>query len=168
MSKSKGNYVGIAEPPADMFRKLMNMADSLVWRYYELLTDLTLPQIEEIKAHSNPLDAKKQLARRIVSEFHSADEADRVATSWGGLPPVESLEHYTATDARINRVLVQAKFVASNTEADKIVKANGVAVYAVPSGDESAVSSPAQKIAPGEYIVRVGKKYKHVSVNASQ
>ena len=168
MSKSKGNYVGIAEPPADMFRKLMNMADSLVLRYYELLTDLTLQQVEEIKAHGNPLDAKKQLARRIVSDFHSAEEAERIASAWGGLPPVESLEHYTATDSRMNRVLVQAKFVSSNTEADKIIKSNGVAVYAVPSGDESAVSSPAQKLSPGEYIVRVGKKYKHVSVNASE
>ena len=168
MSKSKGNYVGIAESPADMFRKLMNMADSLVWRYYELLTDLALPQIEEIKAQGNPLDAKKQLARRIVSEFHSAEDAERVATSWGGLPPLESLEHYTATDARMNRVLVQAKFVSSNTEADKIIKSNSVAVYAAPSGDESAVSSPSQKLNPGEYIVRVGKKYKHVSVNAAE
>jgi tyrosyl-tRNA synthetase len=168
MSKSKGNYVGIAEPPADMFRKLMNMADALVWRYYELLTDLTLAQIEEIKTSGNPLDAKKQLARRIVSDFHSAEDAERVASAWGGLPPLESLEHYTATDARVNRVLVQAKFVASNTEADKIIKASGVAVYSVPAGDESAVSSPAQKLSPGEYIVRVGKKYKHVSVNAAE
>jgi tyrosyl-tRNA synthetase len=168
MSKSKGNYVGIAEPPADMFRKLMNIADSLVWRYYELLTDLTLPQIEEIKAQGNALEAKKQLARRIVSDFHSNDEAEQVASSWGGLPPLESLEHYTATDTRVNRVLVQAKFVASNTEADKVIKASGVAVYAVPSGDESAVVGPAQKLSPGEYIVRVGKKYKHVSVNASE
>ena len=168
MSKSKGNYVGIAEPPADMFRKLMNMADSLVWRYYELLTDLTLPQIEEIKANGNPLEAKKQLARRIVSDFHSKEESERVASAWGGLPPLDSLEHYTATDSRVNRVLVQAKFVSSNTEADKIIKSNGVSVYAVPSGDESTVSSPSQKIAPGEYIIRVGKKYKRVSVNASE
>jgi tyrosyl-tRNA synthetase len=139
-----------------------------VWRYYELLTDVTLPEIEEIKAQGNPLDAKKQLARRIVSDFHSAEEAERIASAWGGLPPLESLEHYAATDARMNRVLVQAKFVSSNTEADKIIKANGVAVYAVLSGDESAVSSPSQKLSPGEYIVRVGKKYKHVSVNASE
>ncbi len=60
MSKSKGNYVGITEPPADMFRKLMNISDTLIWRYYELLTDLSLEEIGQIRATQNPLDAKKR------------------------------------------------------------------------------------------------------------
>ncbi|HYP04860.1 MAG TPA: tyrosine--tRNA ligase, partial [Bryobacteraceae bacterium] len=94
MSKSKGNYVGITEPPADMFRKLMNIADSLVWRYYELLTDLSLAEIAAIRESQSPLDAKKKLAKRIVTDFHSSDEADRVASSWGGLPPIETLDHF--------------------------------------------------------------------------
>ena len=163
MSKSKGNYVGITEPPADMFRKLMNIPDALIWRYFELLTDLSLDEIGHLRTQ-NPLDAKKQLAIRIVKDFHSAEEAERVASSWGGLPPVETLDHHTVTDARINRALVQARFVSSVTEADKIIKSNGVSVNAVASGVEIAVTGPAQKLEPGQYIVRVGKKYKHVSL----
>jgi tyrosyl-tRNA synthetase len=163
MSKSKGNYVGINEPPADMFRKLMNLSDALIWRYYELLTDLSLEEIGQLRLQ-NPLDAKTQLAKRIVTDFHSAEEADRVASSWGGLPPIETLDHFSVSDARINRALVQARLVSSVTEADKIIKANGVSVTAVASGDQVALTGPAQKLEPGHYIVRVGKKYKHVSL----
>jgi tyrosyl-tRNA synthetase len=164
MSKSKGNYVGITEPPADMFRKLMNISDSLVWRYYELLTDVPLEAISAMRETANPLDAKKDLAKRIVADFHSHEEAERVAAAWGGLPPVETLDHFQVTDSRVNRLLVQARFVASVTEADKIIKANGVSVSSAGSSAEVPVSGPAQKLEPGEYIVRVGKKYKHVTI----
>jgi len=165
MSKSKGNYVGITEPPADMFRKLMNMDDSLTWKYFELLTDLSLDEIGEIRRDMQPLAAKKDLAKRIVSEFHTPAEAEQVASSWGGLPPVETLEQHTVADARLNRMLVAARFVNSNTEADKMVKTAGsVNVYPVGSQEEVPYSGPAHKLATGEYIVRAGKKYKHVTI----
>ena len=164
MSKSKANYVGITEPAADMFRKLMNIADSLVWRYYELLTDWSIEEIADLRRSMDPLEAKKTLAKRIVTDFHSAEEADQVASAWGGLPPVETLEKHLITDPRLNRLLVQAKFVSSVTEADKIIKSNGVSVNGVGSGSEFAVTGPAQKLEAGEYIVRVGKKYKHISI----
>jgi tyrosyl-tRNA synthetase len=155
--------VGITEPPADMFRKLMNMSDTLVWRYYELLTDLSLDEIDRIRADKDPLSAKKDLASRIVAEFHSRADADRVSSAWGGLPPIESLEHYPCTDARLNRILVQAKFVASVTEADKIIKtANSVAIFRVSQQEEVRVSAPSQRLESGHYIMRVGKKYRHV------
>jgi tyrosyl-tRNA synthetase len=165
MSKSKGNYVGITESPADMYRKLMNMADSLIWRYYELLTDVPLAEIDAMRETVDPLTAKKDLARKIVSEFHSRDEAERVAEAWGGLPPVQTLEHFAVADARLNRALVQARFCNSVTEADKMIKAgSSVSVFGVPAGSEVPVTSPAQRLDSGEYIVRVGKKYKHVTV----
>jgi tyrosyl-tRNA synthetase len=164
MSKSKGNYVGITEPPADMFRKLMNMNDALVWRYYELLTDLSLEEIEQARATADAAAAKQDLAKRIVAQFHSAAEAEQVASSWGGIPPVEMLDHFAVTDPRLNRVLVQARFVSSVTEADKLIKANSLAVFVAPGAAEIAVSGPAQRLDSGEYIVRVGKKYKHVTV----
>jgi tyrosyl-tRNA synthetase len=167
MSKSKGNYVGITEKPADMFRKLMNMSDRLTWRYYELLTDLTFEQIDELKANSDPLGAKKDLAKRIVAEFHSLEEANRVASAWGGLPPVETLEHYTATDPRLNRVLTQSRFVSSVSEADKMVKAGSVQVFALPSEEEVPFAGPAHRLASGEYIIRVGKKLKHITIAAA-
>lgn len=165
MSKSKGNYVGITEPPSDMFRKLMNMSDALIWRYYELLTDLPLEEIERLKAAGDPLGAKKDLAKRIVAEFHSPEEAERVAAAWGGLPPVETLEHFSVADARLNRILVQARFCASVTEADKLVKSAGtVAVFRVGEGAPVSYNGPAQRLETGDYIVRVGKKYKHVTI----
>jgi tyrosyl-tRNA synthetase len=167
MSKSKGNYVGITEPPADMFRKLMNISDALIWRYYELLTDLSMDEIDSARHSQNPLDAKKKLAHRVVSDFHSAEEADRVASAWGGLPPVETLDRFEVTDARLNRALTQARFVSSVTEADKVIKANSVSVFEVPSGDEVAIGGPAHKLGPGDYIVRVGKKYKHIFVQTN-
>lgn len=165
MSKSKGNYIGITEPPADMFRKVMNMADSLVWRYYELLTDMTLEEVAELLRSSDPLEAKKALAKRIVADFHSAEEGERVASSWGGLPPVETLDHHTVTDARLNRALAQSKFVSSVTEADKLLKTGtSVNVYRVQDASEVSYSGPAHRLDSGEYIIRVGKKYKHLTV----
>ncbi len=164
MSKSKANYVGITEPPADMFRKLMNMSDALVWRYYELLTDLSLEDIAQIRASKDVITAKLDLAKRIVGEFHSSAEAEQLASNWGGIPPIETLDRFTVTDPRINRVLVQARFANSVTEADKLIKANSVAVIVAGGNDELAVAGPAHRLDAGEYIVRVGKKYKHVRI----
>ena len=166
MSKSKGNYIGITEPPADMFRKIMNMSDTLTWRYYELLTDISMQEIEGMRATVDPLAAKKDLARRIVAEFHSSEDADRVASAWGGLPPVETLDHHSATDPRVNRVLQQAKFVNSVTEADKMIKTAGtVQAFRLPSNEEVAITGPAQKLQSGDYIIRAGKKLKHVVIS---
>ena len=78
MSKSKGNYVGITEPPADMFRKLMNIPDALIWRYYELLTDLSLEEIAQIRAARHPSMRRRIWRNTIVKDFHSAEEAERV------------------------------------------------------------------------------------------
>ena len=80
MSKSLGNYVGINEPPAEMFGKLMSISDEMMWRYYLLLTDLTPAEIEALKTSvasgkNHPLEVKKALARRIITDFHSAIEA---------------------------------------------------------------------------------------------
>jgi tyrosyl-tRNA synthetase len=164
MSKSKGNYIGIAEPAADMFRKIMNMDDRLTWRYYELLTDLPMDQIEGMRRDSDPIQAKKELGRRIVADFHSPEEAERVFSTWGEKPSVDTLEQVTASDSRINRVLVQGKFAPSVTEADKVIKAGGVAVTALANDTEIQVQSPAQKLDAGNYLVRVGKRYKHIIV----
>jgi len=82
MSKSLGNYVGITEPPEDMFGKLMSISDPLMFRYYELLTDLSLADVAALQGdvevgRRHPMEVKRQLARRIVSGFHSAAEAER-------------------------------------------------------------------------------------------
>ena len=159
MSKSKGNYVGITEAPTDMFRKLMNMPDALVPRYYELLTDLPLDEI----ARLDPFTAKKDLAWRIVKDFHGVDEAARVVEGWGSVPLPEN--HAEATDPRINRILVAAGLAASVGEADRLIK--GGAVKAGNSVTLEAVSSPAQRMEPGDFVVRVGKRYRWIRLTVA-
>jgi tyrosyl-tRNA synthetase len=154
MSKSKGNYVGITEPPTDMFRKLMNMPDALVPKYFELLTDLPLDEIAKL----DPLQSKKDLAKRIVNDFHGAEAAERVAAAWGGIPLPEN--HAEAADARVNRVLVAAGLASSVGEADRLIRGGGVKV-----GNEQGlepVTNPALKLEPGEFVVRAGKRYRWV------
>lgn len=157
MSKSKGNYVGIAEPATDMFRKLMNMPDALVPRYYELLTDLSLAEIAQL----DPLSSKKDLARRIVQDFHGLAEAERVAENWGSIPLPEN--HAEATDARMNRILVAAGFAASVGEADRLIKSG--AVKAGNTVTLESVSNPAQRMDAAEFVVRVGKRYRWIRLN---
>src|SRR5256886_13400831 len=82
MSKSLGNAIGIQEPPLEMYGKIMSISDVMMWRYYELLTDVQLPEIEKMKRETHPMEAKKDLARRIVADFHSADAAAKAATDW--------------------------------------------------------------------------------------
>src|SRR5438270_3740428 len=76
MSKSKGNYIGITEPPEVMFRKVMQISDELMWRYYELLTDKSAAEIQAIKTGMHPMQAKTALGKSIVADFHSAEAAD--------------------------------------------------------------------------------------------
>ena len=82
MSKSLGNAVGITEPPLEMYGKIMSVSDEMMWRYYELLTDAQIPEIEQMKRQTHPMQAKKDLARRIVTDFHSADAAAQAAEDW--------------------------------------------------------------------------------------
>ncbi len=83
MSKSLGNAIGINEPPMEMYGKVMSISDPMMWRYYELLTDVSLPEIEKIKSESHPMEAKKALARRIVADFHSKEAAKKAEEDWG-------------------------------------------------------------------------------------
>jgi tyrosyl-tRNA synthetase len=82
MSKSLGNAIGIHEPPLEMYGKIMSISDEMMWRYYELLTDVSMTEIEEMKRELHPMKAKKGLARRIVADFHSADAAMKAGDDW--------------------------------------------------------------------------------------
>jgi tyrosyl-tRNA synthetase len=82
MSKSLGNAIGIQEPPLEMYGKVMSISDAMMWRYFELLTDVQLAEIETMKRESHPMEAKKDLARRIVTDFHSAEAATKAAEDW--------------------------------------------------------------------------------------
>jgi tyrosyl-tRNA synthetase len=82
MSKSYGNAIGIKDPPLEMYGKVMSVSDDLMWRYYELLTDVQVADIERMKREIHPMQAKKGLAARIVKDFHSADAATKAAEDW--------------------------------------------------------------------------------------
>jgi tyrosyl-tRNA synthetase len=82
MSKSLGNAIGIHEPPLEMYGKLMSISDEMMWRYYELLTDVQVADIEKMKRDSHPMQAKKELARRIVADFHSTEAAAKAGEDW--------------------------------------------------------------------------------------
>ncbi len=82
MSKSLGNAIGIHEPPLEMYGKIMSISDEMMWRYYELLTDVQVADIEKMKREAHPMQAKKDLARRIVTDFHSAEAAAKAGEDW--------------------------------------------------------------------------------------
>ena len=82
MSKSLGNAIGINEPPLEMYGKIMSISDEMMWRYYELLTDVQVSEIAKMKRESHPMQAKKDLASRIVTDFHSTDAAAKAAEDW--------------------------------------------------------------------------------------
>src|SRR6201984_1671325 len=92
MSKSLGNAIGIHEMPLEMYGKVMSISDEMMWRYYELLTDVQVAEIEKMKREAHPMQAKKDLARRIVADFHSAEAAVKAGEDWakqfqkGGTP----------------------------------------------------------------------------------
>ena len=87
MSKSYGNYIGINEPAQEIYGKVMSISDDLMWRYYELLTDVSVPQIKQMRADAasgkqHPMEIKKALARRIVQDFHSEQAARDADANW--------------------------------------------------------------------------------------
>src|SRR6201987_5170473 len=82
MSKSLRNAIGIHEPPLEMYGKLMSISDAMMWRYYELLTDVQMAEIERMQREAHPMQAKKDLAARIVKDFHSPDAAAKAADDW--------------------------------------------------------------------------------------
>ena len=169
MSKSKGNYVGIYEAPALMMKKLMQISDDLMWRYFELLTDLPLSEIGALKTSGrNPRDIKLDLAERIIADFHPAAEAKAAKAQWlaevsqGQIP--EDLEAVAVTDARIGKILVQTGLAPSGTEADRLVKSGAVAYVAAGGTQLQSINAPAQRLDAGVWIVRAGKRWKKVQV----
>ena len=161
MSKSKGNYVGIAEHPNDMFGKLMSISDSLMWRYFELLSFKPMTEINALRAEvdggRNPRDAKVLLAQEIVTRFHSLAAADAALADFvnrakGGVPDDIAEVVLAGAPLGIAAVLKGANLVPSSSEAMRMVEQGGVRV------DGAVVSDKALKIGAGTYVVQVGKR----------
>ena len=167
MSKSKGNTIGITEPPKEMFFKLMSISDVLMFRYYELLTDLPEEQIGKLRSEE-PMAVKLALARRIVADFHSAAEARSAEEAFtrevreGGVPSdVETVdmpaEARSPEGIRIVKLLAAAGLAESRTDAERKLKAGAVEI-------NGARHTALLYTIPGDLTIRVGKKWKRVHV----
>jgi len=180
MSKSLGNYVGINEPPAEMFGKIMSISDDLMWRYYLLLTDLTPSQVEEKKqavasGALHPLDAKKALAQRIVGDFHNQQAAAQAQEDFEAqfrhqlLPSELPAQTYVLTSTtKLFRLLTDLKLFASKMEAQRKIKEGAVYIAKDLSLlDWQRLTDPTAPFHPSEYVgkevvFRVGRRLARV------
>lgn len=161
MSKSKGNYVGVTDPPNEMFGKIMSTPDSLMENYFTLLTDLPEEQIAELldPARTHPRDAKALLARKIVAQYHdekaavaAAAEFDRVFSK--RQPPSEMPEIIVDSDKMdIVNLVTHAGFAKSNSEARRLINQNAVSLNNEKITDIDAVVN----LSNGQ-ILRVGRR----------
>jgi tyrosyl-tRNA synthetase len=174
MSKSKGNYIGITEPPKVMFRKIMKISDDLMYRYYELLTDLQMNDISALRddiaaGRKNPMEVKMTLGRRVVSDFHSAAEAEAAYEAFNrevrqGLEPADSetvaLPAAASSEKgiRVDKLLALIGLTGSVTDATRKIKAGAVEINGAIQKDLLLNN------VPSELIVRVGKQWKRVRV----
>ena len=170
MSKSLGNYVGINEPPNEIFGKLMSVSDDLMWRYIELLSFQSLSQInkqkQQVKEGANPRDIKVRFAQEIVARFHNQAAADAALADFearfkqGGVPDdMPQVKLAAPAGLPIAQVLKLSGLTPSTTEAIRMIEQGGVKI------DGEKVSDKALKIAKGIYVLQVGKrKFARVTV----
>jgi tyrosyl-tRNA synthetase len=167
MSKSLGNYVGITEPPGEMFGKLMSIPDELMRSYYELVTDRTPTEIAALKKELStgkvhPMEAKMQLAREVISGFHGEEAARKAAENFQRVfrdrqAPEEAPVHKLprGTSLKLIALLVDLKTVSSRSEAERLIKQGGVEI------DGVRVDDPRKEVnlsKPCEFLLRAGKK----------
>ena len=161
MSKSKNNYIGIAEDANTMFAKVLSISDTLMWDWFTLLSFQSLAEIAALKAEveggRNPKDAKVMLAKEITTRFHSAAAADAaeqdfINRSKGGVPDEIPEVSLSGAPLGIGALLKQANLAPSTSEANRLIDGGGVRV------EGSVVSDKGLKLAAGTYVVQVGKR----------
>ncbi len=169
MSKSKNNYIGIAEDANTMFAKVLSISDDLMWRWYTLLSFKSMAEIETLKGQVtgglNPKQAKVMLAKEITTRFHSASaaeaaEQDFIHRSKGGVPDEIGEVALSGAPLGIAQLLKAAGLAPSTSEANRLIEGGGVRI------DSSAVSDKGLKLEAGTYVVQVGKrKFARVTLN---
>lgn len=164
MSKSVGNYIGIDEPPREIYGKTMSIPDALMVKYFELVTDLPLEEVEGIKrgledGTRHPRDVKMLLARTLVRMYHGpeaareAEEHFRTVFQQRSLPPDIEEKEVDPGPVWIVKLLVQTGLAASNGEARRLIEQGGVRV------DDAKVSDPGWELAPADgTVLQVGKR----------
>ncbi|MBD1584203.1 tyrosine--tRNA ligase [Pseudoalteromonas sp. S16_S37] len=174
MSKSLGNYIGITDAPNDMFGKVMSISDDLMWRYYELLSALSLEEIaalkEQVAGGRNPRDIKIELAKEMIARFHSADDAEAAHQDFinrfqkNALP--DDIPEVTITidepTTFITNLLKDAGLVGSTSEAIRMIKQGAVKL----NGEDKITDSKMAVEKGSTAIYQVGKrKFAKVTVN---
>ncbi|SJM91881.1 tyrosine--tRNA ligase [Crenothrix polyspora] len=165
MSKSLNNYIGIADSPDDMFGKIMSISDTLMWRYFELLSFRPMTEIntwlEDCKQGANPRNYKIKLAQEIIQRFHNADAADKALESFearfqrGAMPDdIEEINlSISAESCAIANLLKEAGLTGSTSEAIRMINQGAVKI------DGEKVSDPKLMIALGsEHVYQIGKR----------
>lgn len=166
MSKSLGNYIGINEPADEIFGKVMSISDELMLRYYELLSDMTLAELDKLKAGLrgglvHPMEAKKQLGREIVARFHGTDAAlaaeENFVKRFRDNQVPDDMPEITLSAGQgtmlVSRMLSEAGLVKSNGEGRRAIQQGGVRVNGERVGEE-ALELPCS----GAYVVQFGKR----------
>lgn len=164
MSKSLGNYVGVSEAPGTMFQKIVSIPDSLMWRWYELLSFKSLEEIQQLKASveqgANPRDIKIELAKEIVARFHGEEAAANAHKGAGNIvkegevpedTPEVSVDLEGQPDLPIVAVINKANLTANSAQAKDMLKNGRVKV-------EWEVVEPSCKLGAGKYLIQAGKK----------
>jgi tyrosyl-tRNA synthetase len=161
MSKSLGNYVGIAEPPKEIFGKLMSVSDELMWRYYDLLSFRDNTEIAKLKSEvaggRNPRDVKVMLAQEIVARFHTQKDAEEALADFearfqrGAMP--DDMPEITIPAGPIAQVMKQAGLVASTSEALRMIDGGGVRLNGEKIVDKGLVLKAGETV-----VLQVGKR----------
>ena len=168
MSKSLGNYIGINEPADEIFGKIMSISDELMLRYYELLSDMTLNELDRLKAGiregaMHPMEAKKRLGREIVARYHGSAAAMSAEENFvkrfrdnqvpDELPEICIDADLKETKVPLCRLLAMTSLVKSNGEGRRAIQQGGVRVNGERVSDEAVELS-----CTGEYVLQVGKR----------
>ena len=161
MSKSKNNYIAITEPANTMFAKVMSISDTMMWRYYDLLSFCSLEQIAHYKKvvadGQNPRDIKVALAQEIVTRFHNKQAAEDALTDFmnrskGGIPDDIVEINVSGAPMGISQLLKQANLCASSSEAMRMVDQGGVRV------DGAVINDKNLPMQAGTMVLQVGKR----------
>ena len=169
MSKSKNNYIGIGEAPESMFGKIMSISDTVMWKYFDLLSFRSIEEVAALRAETeagrNPRDAKVMLGQEIVARFHSQAAAESALGAFearfrdGAVPENMPEVAIAGAPAGILKVLREAGLVASGAEAQRNVEQGGVRV------DGDRVEDKSLQLGAGTYVIQVGKrKFARVTV----
>lgn len=160
MSKSLNNYIGIDENPNEMFGKVMSVSDELMWKYYELATDLTPAEIEKMKSSDeNPRNFKVNLAKLIIKDFHSQSAANEAEESFirqfvkKDVPDEIEEKSIASGNYKLVDLLVQTGMVESKGEAKRLIQQGGVKI-----NSEKASNAAAEIDVQGEVLLQVGKR----------